>query len=203
LVFVVRVLNDTINISPFSTLIHGSLIGPILGAFTLGMFLPWINNLGILLGMFASILFTGFIGLGNIVAGMQNLLPNQRLNLTVQGCVCSNGEEEKFCRDFPDNEYLDLADNSNWKDNGDSVLVRMFTTSYMWMPGIGTLSTIVFGILFSLLVIAFDSSKKKKVHARLLSKPFIKLWNTILGKSRMENWIDYDENVVFGKGKTG
>lgn len=246
LVFVVRILNRTINISPvsrdgvflfpsfsficclpfqFSTLIHGSLIGPILGAFTLGMFLPWINNMvcfirtttagnfnifvcvclmqGILLGMFASILFSGFIGLGNIIAGIQDILPNQRLNLTLAGCTCSNGVEQQFCRDFPDNEYLDLPDNSHWKDNDDSVLVRMFTTSYIWQPGVGALSTIVFGIFFSLLVILFDKSKKKKVHARLLSKPFIRLWNKVLGKSRMLNWIDYDDNVVFGKGKTG
>jgi len=199
----VRILNQTINIAPFATLIHGSLIGPILGAFSLGMFLPWINNMGILLGMCASILFSGFIGLGNIIAGVQNMLPNQRLNLTLQGCTCSNGVEEQFCRDFPDNEYLDLPDNSHWKDNGDSILVRMFTTSYIWQPGVGALSTIVFGIFFSCLVILFDRSKKKKVHAKLLSKPFIKLWNKVLGKSRMENWIDYDDKVGVWKGKSG
>lgn len=152
--------------------------------------------------MFASILFSGFIGVGNIVAGIQDLLPNQRLNLTLQGCICSNGEEQQFCRDFPDNEYLDLPDNSHWKDNDDSVLVRMFTTSYIWQPGVGTLSTIIFGIFFSCLVILFDKSQKKKVHARLLSKPFIKLWNKVLGKKRMENWIDYDDTVVFGNGKS-
>lgn len=85
---------------------------------------------GILLGLFASIIFSGFIGLGNIIAGIQELLPNQRLNLTLQGCVCTDGIEQQFCRDFPDNEYLDLPDNSNWKDNDDSIPVRMFTTSY-------------------------------------------------------------------------
>lgn len=154
--------------------------------------------------MLASILFSGFFGLGNIVAGIQDLLPNQRLNLTVQGCICSNGEEQQFCRDFPDNQYLDLADNSHWKDNDDSVLVRMFSISYIWQPAVGTLSTIVFGIFFSALVILLDSSKKKKVHARLLSKPFIKLWNAVLGESRMSNWIDYDDKVVFNvKGKSG
>ncbi|KAG4068534.1 hypothetical protein HA402_004875 [Bradysia odoriphaga] len=202
LVFVVRILNRTINISPFSTLIHGSLIGPILGAFTLGMFLPWVNNTGILLGMFVSILFSGFIGLGNIIAGIQDLLPNQRLNLTVQGCTCSNGVEEQFCRDFPDNQYLDLADNSHWKENDDSVLIRMFSISYIWQPGVGTLSTIVFGIFFSALVILIDKSKRKKVHAKLLSKPFIRLWNKIFGKSRMDNWIDYDDKILFVAGKS-
>lgn len=121
--------------------------------------------------------------------------------MTLQGCVCSDGITEQFCRDFPDNEYLDLADNSNWKDNGDSVLVQMFTTSYIWLPGIGTFSTLVFGIIFSLLVIVFDKTKKKKVHAKLLSKPLIIMWNKILGESWMQNWIDYDETVGFGKGK--
>lgn len=153
--------------------------------------------------MVASIIFSGFIGLGNIVAGIQNLLPNQRLNLTLEGCMCSNGEEQQFCRDFPDNEYLDLPDNSQWKNNDDSVLIRMFSTSYIWQPGVGALSTIVFGIFFSSLVILFKKNREKKVHARLLSKPFIKLWNKVFGESRMQNWIDYDDEVVFGKGKTG
>lgn len=153
--------------------------------------------------MFASIFFSGFIGLGNIIAGMQNVLPNQRLNLTLQGCVCSNGEVQQFCRDFPDNEFLDLPDNSHWKDNEDSALVQVFTTSYMWQPCVGALSTMVFGIFFSLLVNLFCRSKRKKVHVKLLSKPLIRLWNTVFGESRMLNWIDYDEKVVFGKGKSG
>lgn len=143
------------------------------------------------------------MGLGNIVAGIQNLLPNQRLNLTLEGCMCSNGEEQQFCRDFPDNQYLDLPDNSQWKNNDDSVLVRMFTTSYIWQPGVGALSTMVFGIFFSSLVILFNKNREKKVHASLLSKPFIRLWNKVFGESRMQNWIDYDDKVVFGKGKTG
>lgn len=151
--------------------------------------------------MFASILFAGFIGLGNIIAGVQDLLPNQRLNLTVAGCTCSNGIEEQFCRDFPDNDYLDLPDNSYWKENGDSGLIRIFTTSYIWLPGAGVLSTIVFGTLFSLLVILIDKNRRKKVHARLLSKPFIKLWNKVFGKSFMDEWIDYDDTVVFNEVK--
>lgn len=151
--------------------------------------------------MFSSIIFSGFVGLGNIIAGMQNLLPNQRLNLTLQGCVCSNGEVQQHCRDFPDNKYLDLPDNSHWKDNDDSGLVQVFTTSYMWQPAVGALSTVVFGIFFSLIVNLFWPGKRKKVHAKLLSKPFIRLWSTLLGESRMDNWIDYDEKVVFGKGR--
>jgi len=189
------------QISPFSTLIHGSLLGPILGAFSLGMFSPWSNNLGTLLGMITSIFFTAFIGLGNIVSGIQGVLPNQRLNLTLEGCVCRDGDIEQFCRDFPDNQYLNLPDNSHWKDNGDSPLVRMFSVSYVWQPGIGGLSTVVFGIIFSYLVIVFDKSQRKKVHARLLCKPFIRLWNRLLGEKRMLNWIDFDENVKFGKEK--
>lgn len=152
--------------------------------------------------MFASILFSGFLGLGNIIAGIQNILPNQRLNLTLSGCTCSDGVEEQFCRDFSDNEYLDLADNSHWKENGDSVLVQMFSLSYIWQPGVGTISTIVFGIFFSILVMIIDKSKRKKVHAKLLSKPFIRLWNKVLGKELMDKWIDYDDTVEFIAGKS-
>lgn len=65
------------------------------------------------------------------------------------------------------------------------------------------MSTLVFGIVFSLLVILLDKSKRKKVHAKLLSKPFIAFWNAVLGKSIMENWIDYDEQITFEKDHKG
>jgi hypothetical protein len=69
----------------------------------------------------------------------------------------------------------------------------------VWQPGIGGLSTVLFGAAFSFIVIAIDRSKSPKVHAKLLSKPFIRLWNKLKGEEKMKEWIDYDDKVLFGK----
>jgi len=207
LVFVVREVNKTINISPFSTLIHGSLLGPILGAFTLGMFFPWVNNVGILLGMVTSILLSGFIGLGNIIVGRQDKLPNLRLDLTLRGCPCGNGngtaDLREECSAFLEPEdlhYLDMKYDENWKDFGNpGFFLKVWSTSYIWQPGIGELSTIIFGLIYSFIIIGLSKKKIKKVHVKLLSKPFMRMWNALLGPERMKDWVDYDPAVKFGK----
>lgn len=82
---------------------------------------------GILLGMACSIALSGFVGLGNIFAGREDLLPNMRLDLTLRGCPCTNGTKVDVCTGFYDpSEWwkLDLADNSNWKDNDYSFWVK-------------------------------------------------------------------------------
>jgi hypothetical protein len=64
-------------------------------------------------------------------------------------------------------------------------------------------STVIFGTIFSFIVIAATRNQpNKKVHAKLLSKPFIRLWNKIRGEDKMNEWIDYDEKVLYGKEKT-
>jgi hypothetical protein len=82
--------------------------------------------------MGCSIIVSGFVGLGNILAGRQDLLPNMRLHLTLRGCPCKNETFEATCSEFElDDPYqLDLADNSNWKDEDYSAFVKIWSTSY-------------------------------------------------------------------------
>ncbi|OXA57937.1 Sodium-coupled monocarboxylate transporter 1 [Folsomia candida] len=199
LVFLIKLINETMQISPFSTLVHGSLLGPILGAFSLGMFLPWTNTLGTLLGLLASVVITGFIGIGNIVAEKLYLLPDMKLSLSLRGCSCTNSTSIETiimpCSDFisPQNlTQLDTFDSFDWKENDDSIFIKIWSTSYIWQPGIGVVSTLFFGAVFSIIVTSINRKHVKKVPARLLSKPFIKLWNKVIGDARMRQWIEYD-----------
>ncbi|XP_035714103.1 sodium-coupled monocarboxylate transporter 1 [Folsomia candida] len=198
LVFVMKTVNETIQIAPFTTLITGSLLGPILGVFTLGMFSPWANNLGVLCGMIISIAISGFVGLGNILAGRKNLLPNMRLPLTIRGCPCANMTGfEAACEDLvdeDDQDRLDLPDTSGWKNLEYSGWVKIWSASYMWQPGIGIVSTLIFGILFSSLVSALFPQRYPKVKSNLLSRPFVRLWNKMFGVKCMQQFIDYGEH---------
>lgn len=78
-------------------------------------------------------------------------------------------------------------------------LIVDFFFAKVWLPGIGGLSTVLFGTIFSFLIIA--AKGPVKVHAKLLSKPMVRMWTKFLGEEKMSEWIDTDEKVLFGKEK--
>lgn len=84
--------------------------------------------------MFTSILLSGFVGIGNIVASRQkDLLPVMKLDLTLRGCPCTDGNITSACVDFlePDEYWkLDMPHNSLWKEDDYSFAVKVFSTSY-------------------------------------------------------------------------
>lgn len=84
--------------------------------------------------MIISIAISGFVGLGNILAGRKNLLPNMRLPLTIRGCPCANMTGfEAACEDLvdeDDQDRLDLPDTSGWKNLEYSGWVKIWSASY-------------------------------------------------------------------------
>jgi sodium-coupled monocarboxylate transporter 8/12 len=202
LVFVIAVVNETIQISPFSTLMHGSFIGPILGAFSLGMFFPWTNDLGVSLGVAVSLIFSLFVGVGNIFAGRAGNLPldEQKLFTTTAGCNLTALPEEgisSFIGQFYDRHEFGLDEftraKTDWKDDPkfQSFEIMMWSISYIWLPGIGGVTTLIFGLIFSAII----NAKAKgilKVNKSLLSKPFLRLWKLCFGQKHLDKWVDYD-----------
>lgn len=89
------------------------------------------------MGLLASVVITGFIGIGNIVAEKLYLLPDMKLSLSLRGCSCTNSTSIETiimpCSDFisPQNlTQLDTFDSFDWKENDDSIFIKIWSTSY-------------------------------------------------------------------------
>jgi len=172
---------------------HGSLLGPILGAFSLGMFFPWVNDLGAQLGIFCSILLTGFIGLGNIVISTMDKIPDQKLFLTTEGC-----ERENMTTQYYQHIEHDLSKISfDWKDEEASFWVQLWSISYIWQPAVGIITTMFFGGFFSAIVNSKRSAKTKsnRVKSDLLCKPILNVWLKCFGMNYMMNWVDFENQT--------
>jgi len=213
LVFPIAFINESIQISPFSTLLHGSLLGPILGAFALGMFFPWTNELGVLLALVCSVAISMFIGLGNIIAGIDEKLPNQKLPLSIEGCAIVNlttGATTTTTTEFSnfhslpshpaflDSLYSRSSINTEWKNRDDSIALRIWSLSYIWQPGVGVISTFVLGLIFSGIIVICRKGKGPKINYSLMSEPFLKFWRMCFGQKYLNKWIDYDSPAYSG-----
>ncbi|ODM96987.1 Sodium-coupled monocarboxylate transporter 1 [Orchesella cincta] len=203
LVFVIKIVNKTVNLSPLSTLFVGSLLGPILGAFTLGLLVPWSNNVGTCLGLITSILFSGTVGLGNIIAAKDGKLPNMKFPLSTAQCLLQNTTSGEVFQPVISNvsieDLFQLDSMHVWKERDDSFAVQVWSTSFMWQPGIGCVSMLILGSLFSFIVILFDRQSIPKVHKNLISPPWLRFWERCCGREVMSNWVDYDKCETFRK----
>jgi len=147
--------------------------------------------------MGVSIVISMFIGIGNIVAGRQEWLPDQKLCLSTHGCTLApesrSNPFEIFAKDDLDvSLYCPSKTNTAWKHNEDSFALRLWSISYVWQPGVGGITTFVFGIIFSAIVLAIRKNQGPKVNESLLSIPFTRLWKKLFGKAYVDKWIDFD-----------
>lgn len=64
--------------------------GTTFGVFTLGMLVPWSNNVGAISGAVAGALMSGWISFGTQAAIASGAIHPHRLNMSVEGCDNSN-----------------------------------------------------------------------------------------------------------------
>lgn len=60
--------------------------GTTFGVFTLGMLVPWSNNIGAICGAISGALMSGWISFGTQAAIASGAIQPQRLNMSVEGC---------------------------------------------------------------------------------------------------------------------
>lgn len=139
--------------------IFGIVGGPVLGAFTLGMFVPWTNSWGAFVGTFVSLIFTMWIGFGQTAAKYNGAytaaVPKYT---TIEGC---------------NQTWIDAIQPSN-STNGDGFNhLPIYEVSYMWFSAIACMTCIVVGIIVSFLTGPQDP---KKLNPDLISPAFKKLF---------------------------
>jgi len=143
-----------------------------------------------MLGIIPSLVITLFLGVGTIIAGNAGDLPNQKLPLRTDGCYLNTTES---LRSYPIESMLMKA-NTAWKDEEYSTLTNLFSISYLWQPMITLFSTVIFGLLFSLIINVYKRSPPVK--EKYMTPIIVSMWKAILGKERLESWIEFEEDDI-------
>lgn len=105
------------------------------GLFSLGMLVPWCNNIGAIAGGAAGFVVTAILSLGNQIVYMigYNTAAQYALDISVKGCV--------------NNVTLPKEDNSEYNVEN---LFPIFRLSFHWINPIGVLVTVITGTLVSI-----------------------------------------------------
>eukprot|EP00096_Caligus_rogercresseyi_P007574 TRINITY_DN25498_c0_g1_i1.p1 TRINITY_DN25498_c0_g1~~TRINITY_DN25498_c0_g1_i1.p1 ORF type:complete len:485 (+),score=101.48 TRINITY_DN25498_c0_g1_i1:137-1456(+) len=125
--------------------IFGFVGGPILGIFTLGMFIPFANSWGAIAGMLTSMFLTTWMCVGQILGGVYGYYDTPHKNVTVHGCAPELNATLSSIK-TPDT-------------SAPFTPLPHYEVSYMWYGGIATLTCLVVGTIVSFLTTPQDITK--------------------------------------------
>jgi len=158
--------------------IFGIVGGPVLGAFTLGMFFPFANSLGAFVGTFSSLIFTMWMGFGQTVAKAAKTYQGARwspsMPVSTENCPLAwfNYTEPAVKEPFTPFTHLEL-----------------YEVSYMWFSAVAWAWCMVVGLLFSII----KPVNHRRLDKRLISPALPKLFS--FWPRVVRDWINrvYDE----------
>ncbi|XP_071638758.1 sodium-coupled monocarboxylate transporter 1 [Temnothorax longispinosus] len=130
LVFVVERLGSVLQVA---LSFNGMVGGVTLGLFSLGMFVPWANAKGAIVGAITSLVVVLWIGLGAQVATVNGQIRLDSKPTSIAGCPCIN-------------ETTIVIDQI--EHNSDEVW-SIYKTSYLWYSAIGCMLTMLVGLAVS------------------------------------------------------
>ncbi|CAL8103945.1 unnamed protein product [Orchesella dallaii] len=207
------------NILPLTFSLCGGIIGPILGVFSLGLFFPWTNSKGALMGLLSS------VGLMTALIISKQIIPSRAIDqtlpgLSIEGCPkfdyyhhhqpphaplplnmtssedlhpsSSSTTETPLVLGFPPENDISSSSNPghDWTSTFSSrILLFLTEISYMWYPALGCTLSVTLGLIFSFLFKRFH--KSRGVNPDYLSPPALWLL-TKLFPNHIMNWIEVD-----------
>nr|CAD7255943.1 unnamed protein product [Timema shepardi] len=172
LVFVVEHLGSVLQVA---LSFNGMVGGVTLGLFSLGMFFPWANSKGALVGGVTAAALVMWIGLGTQVAvarGLMELIPK---NSTVEGCSCNNNSTAlgKFnLVKEAAKTFRVVLDEPEEPELEEQEVFGLYKISYLWYSAIGFMVTVILGIVVSFLT---DPQDPCSLDPRLQSPPIRRL----------------------------
>lgn len=131
--YVTHLMGDSVLLVALK--IFGMVGGPILGLYCLGMFFPWANSTGALVGLAGGLSLSFWVGVGSILTRTKS--GNRTL---VSDC-----RSELFPINFTISTVTTVA------LSRPSGLQRFYSLSYMWYSGFTCFSVIIIGLIISLI----------------------------------------------------
>ncbi|XP_067217370.1 sodium-coupled monocarboxylate transporter 1-like [Linepithema humile] len=131
LVFVVERLGSVLQVA---LSFNGMVGGVTLGLFSLGMFVPWANAKGAMVGAITSLIVVLWIGLGAQVAAVNGQIHLDSKPISIANCPCINETTIIL------NQTEHSSDNEVWS---------IYKTSYLWYSAIGCVLTMLVGLTVS------------------------------------------------------
>ncbi|KAI8519109.1 Sodium-coupled monocarboxylate transporter 1 [Branchiostoma belcheri] len=149
--------------------IFGTIGGPILGIFVLGMLFPCANGKGGFAGLFCSLIITMWLGFGQFA----HPYPRWRPPISIAGCIHGNGTGNNVTSDeMPTDAAFNFTTAAVPVSDASSPGSEIYGMSYMWLGGVGVLSCVVIGLAVSFITGAQDP---KKIDPKLISPFFDQL----------------------------
>lgn len=118
--------------------IFGMVGGPLLGLFCLGMFFPWANSIGAVVGLVAGLIMAFWIGIGSFVMNMSRPSPLPPLNAT----------SSPLFDNMTTVVMTTLASTAKPRPTG---VEALYSLSYMWYSAHNSATVVVVGLIISLL----------------------------------------------------
>ncbi|XP_062415480.1 solute carrier family 5 member 6a isoform X2 [Pungitius pungitius] len=118
--------------------IFGMVGGPLLGLFCLGMFFPWANSTGAVVGLVAGLAMAFWIGIGSFVMRMSDSIPMPPLNATA-------------LPPFDNTSVMTALVNATTPRLRPSGVQALYSLSYMWYSAHNSTTVVVVGLLVSFL----------------------------------------------------
>lgn len=129
LVFVIERLGNVLQVATTLTSISAACT---FGMFSLGMLIPWANNIGAISGTICGYVLSAWIAFGTSAASASGRLSSQTLPVSIDGCPANI----TIVPDAPEPD--------------DSDVFPLYRLSYMWLTMIGFITVMVVGTLVSL-----------------------------------------------------
>ena len=126
--------------------IFGVFGGPVLGLFSLGMYVPWASAKSALASGITSLLFILWVAIGGNISRVSGLYSAPQLPLSTSGCTFNISSPDTILEGSTEQETF-------WSH------LSIYEVSYMWYSGLACLITVTLGSILSLLPTFRQQSK--------------------------------------------